>query len=161
MHILNLCEQINTHRREKLSDNQKYRGSCFCGGVELEVSGKCIAMGYCHCDSCRHWSAAPVTAYSLWTPDAVKITKGEDKIMTYNKTPKSYRKSCSACGGHIFTDHKQIGLLDVYPAVLTELEFEPSMHVFYEDSVLVIKDGLPKFKDLPEEAGGSGKLLTE
>jgi hypothetical protein len=118
-------------------------------------------MGYCHCESCRHWSAGPVNAFTLWKPEAMEITKGEDNIITYNKTENSYRKSCNTCGGHILTDHKPMGLIDVYAAVILELEFKPVMHVFYEETVLPIKDGLPKFKDLPEQAGGSGELLPE
>lgn len=54
-----------------------------------------------------------------------------------------------------------MGLVDIYPAVIANVVFEPSMHVFYEVSVLPIKDGLPKFKDLPEQAGGSGETLPE
>jgi len=60
----------------------KYRGSCFCGAVEIEVTGEPAAMGYCHCRSCRHWSAGPVNAFTLWPPDAVKITKGKDNVIT-------------------------------------------------------------------------------
>jgi len=52
-------------------------------------------------------------------------------------------------------------LFDVYPAVIPNLEFKPVMHVYYEESVLPIKDGLPKFKDLPQGAGGLGELLPE
>jgi len=144
-----------------MSEEKTYSGSCFCGAVEFTVSGKSVAMGYCHCDSCRHWSAGPVTAFSLWAPDAMQITRGEDNVLTYNKTENSYRKTCKTCGGHLYTDHKPMGLIDIYPAVISDLTFEPSMHVFYEESVLPIKDGLPKFKDLPEQAGGSGELLPE
>lgn len=144
-----------------MSEENTYKGSCFCGAVELTVTGESMFMGYCHCDSCRHWSAAPVTEYTLWPPQAVKVTKGEDNIATYNKTENSYRKSCKTCGGHLYTDHKPMNLLDVYPAILGGFEFKPDMHVHYGESVLPIKDGLPKFQDLPEEAGGSGKLLTD
>ena len=144
-----------------MSDNKTYKGSCFCGAVELTVSGDPLFMGYCHCESCRHWSAAPVTAYVLWPPDALQITKGEENIITYNKTETSYRKSCKICGGHIFTDHKTMDIFDVYPAVTPELNFIPDMHVHYEESVLPMKDGLPKFKDLPAEAGGSGEMISE
>ncbi len=144
-----------------MSDNKTYKGSCFCGAVELAVSGDPLFMGYCHCESCRHWSAAPVTAYVLWPPEAIQITKGEENIITYNKTENSYRKSCKICGGHIFTDHKTMGLFDVYPPVTPELDFKPGMHVHYGEAVLPMKDGLPKFKDLPEEAGGSGEMITE
>jgi len=144
-----------------MSDEKTYSGKCFCGAVELTVSGEPIAMGYCHCDSCRHWSACPVTEYTLWIPGAVQITKGEDNIGTYNKTPQSYRKWCKTCGGHIFTDHQTMGLFDVYPAVIPELVFKPDAHVHYQETVLHIKDGLTKFKDLPKEAGGTGEVLQE
>ena len=55
-------------------------GSCFCGAVKLEVTGSPEAMGYCHCSSCRSWSAGPVNAFTLWDPDAVKVTQGADQI---------------------------------------------------------------------------------
>ena len=40
-------------------------GAGFCGAVQLTVSGEPVGMGYCHCDSCRHWSASPVNAFTL------------------------------------------------------------------------------------------------
>ena len=34
----------------------EHKGTCFCGAIEVTVNGAPAAMGYCHCDSCRHWS---------------------------------------------------------------------------------------------------------
>jgi hypothetical protein len=138
-----------------------HKGACFCGAVEVEVSGAPAAMGYCHCDSCRHWSAGPVNAFSLWAPEGVKVTKGEGAIGTYAKTPNSERKWCTKCGGHIMTNHPGMGLVDVYAAILPSLKFEPQLHVFYAERVVSIKDGLPKMKDVPSEMGGSGETLPE
>jgi hypothetical protein len=139
----------------------KYRGSCFCGAVEIEATGEPAAMGYCHCASCRHWSAGPVNAFTLWPPAAVKVTKGENNIITYNKTPVSYRKTCKLCGGHIMTDHPPLNLVDVYAAIIPDLKFKPGVHVNYAETVLPIRDGLPKFKDFPKDFGGSGETLKE
>lgn len=144
-----------------MSDNTTYKGSCFCGAVQLAVSGKPEAMGYCHCDSCRHWAAAPVNAFTLWKPEAVRITHGEANLGTYHKTPQSYRKWCKTCGGHILTEHPELGLTDVYAALLPELQFIPAVHVHYQERVLSISDGLDKFKDAPGEIGGSGIRLAE
>ena len=138
-----------------------YEGGCFCGAVEIEVTGEPVAAGYCHCESCRSWSAAPVNAFSLWKPDAVKVTKGEANIGVYNKTEKSYRKFCNACGGHLFTDHPLWGLVDVYAATIPGYRHQPGVHVNYQETVLRIQDGLPKMKDLPKEMGGSGEKLPE
>ena len=113
--------------------NEKiYKGNCFCGEVQFEVSGQPAAMGYCHCESCRHWSAGPVNAFTLWKPEALRVTSGAASIGTYNKTPISYRKWCKKCGGHLFTDHPTMGLVDIYAALLPLLHFEPGAHVHYQ-----------------------------
>ncbi len=140
---------------------QTYQGSCFCGAVVLAVSGEPVAAGFCHCASCRSWSAAPVTAFSLWGPEAVKITKGESSIGVHHKTEKSYRKFCTICGGHLLTYHPTFGLNDVYPATIPSYRHEPKLHVNYAETVLRIRDGLPKMKDMPKEMGGSGNTVPE
>jgi hypothetical protein len=144
-----------------MEQQSSYNGSCFCGAAQFTVSGEPVAMGYCHCDSCRRWSAGPVNAFTLWKPDAVRITHGAERIGTYSKTPKSYRRWCKSCGGHLFTEHPGWGLTDVYAAVLPGFEFKPGVHVNYQESVLQIKDGAPKLKDVPREMGGSGDEIAE
>src|SRR6476619_4245575 len=51
---------------ERDSTSSTWTGSCFCGAVRFTVSGEPTAMGYCHCESCRSWAAAPVNAFTLW-----------------------------------------------------------------------------------------------
>jgi len=143
------------------SEAKGYQGKCFCGSVEFTVTGEPAAMGYCHCESCRSWSAGPVNAFTLWKPDALKVTKGAENIASYNKTPKSERKWCRLCGGHLFTHHPGFGLTDVYAASIPGFPFKPGVHVHYQETRLPMKDGLPKMKDLPAEMGGSGIALAE
>jgi hypothetical protein len=102
-----------------------------------------------------------VNAFTLWNPAAVKITNGADNVGTYNKTPQSFRKFCKSCGGHILTEHPTFNLTDVYAAIIPDFPFKPAIHVFYEATVLPMKDGLPKFRDLPKEAGGTGETMAE
>ncbi len=144
-----------------LPDNSSHSGRCFCGAVELQVSGAPAAMGYCHCDSCRHWSASPVNAFTLWPPDAVKVTRGAEHVASFAKTAASHRKWCRLCGGHLFTDHPQMGLTDVYAALLPDFAFDPQVHVNYQETRLRLHDGLPKLRDLPEPMGGSGAVIAE
>jgi hypothetical protein len=138
-----------------------HKGKCFCGAVEIEVTGASEGMGYCHCQSCRSWSAAPVTAFTLWKPDSVRITKGAEHIGTYRKTARTERKYCMKCGGHLMAAHPKWGLMDIYAATLPSLTFEPGVHVNYGETVLPMKDGLPKLKDFPAELGGSGETVPE
>ncbi|MEZ5998935.1 MAG: GFA family protein [Hyphomonas sp.] len=139
----------------------KHAGECFCGAVQIEVTGDPAGMGYCHCSSCRSWSGGPVNAFTLWAPDNVKVTKGADKIATYTKTPLSERKYCSACGGHLMTNHPTLGVVDVFSATIPTVKFEPGLHINYAETVLPMKDGLPKFKDFPADFGGSGDMVDE
>jgi len=138
-----------------------HEGSCFCGAVQIAVEGEPVAAGYCHCASCRSWSAAPVNAFTLWKPDAVKVTRGESNVGAYRKTERSNRKFCRMCGGHLFTEHPGWGVVDVYAATIPTLRYVPQLHVNYAEAVLPIRDGLPKMKDMPSEMGGSGVTLPE
>ena len=137
------------------------KGGCFCGAIEIEVHGAPEAMGYCHCNSCRSWSASPVNAFTLWKPQNVKITKGAEFLSRFMKTEASGRQFCKRCGGHLMTDHPQLGLVDVYAATIPTLKFGPGVHVNYAETVLPMKDGLPKLKDFPAELGGSGVAVPE
>ena len=137
------------------------KGTCFCGAVEIEVSGSPEAMGYCHCDSCRSWSAGPVNAFTLFQNNNVTVTKGQDHIGHFKKTEKSDRQFCKQCGGHLMTFHPHWDLMDVYAATIPSQIFEPGIHVNYAETVLPMTDGLPKMKDFPAEMGGSGEAVQE
>jgi hypothetical protein len=138
-----------------------HKGECFCGAVKLEVSGEPEAMGYCHCRSCRSWSGGPVNAFSLWKPENVKVTTGTENIASFKKTELSHRQYCRKCGGHLMTNHPSLGMVDVFAATLPTLKFAPAVHVNYSETVLPMKDGLPKLRDFPKEFGGSGEAVRE
>lgn len=144
-----------------MANENTYKGACFCGEVQFQVTGEPAGMGYCHCESCRHWSAGPVNAFTLWNPQALRVTRGADSIGTFNKTPRSSRKWCRNCGGHLYTEHPHWNLVDVYAAMIPGLKFSPGVHVNYRETVLHIHDGKPKMQDLPAEMGGSGVTLPE
>lgn len=140
-------------------EQMTYTGRCFCGAVQLTASGTPEAMGFCHCTSCRSWGAAPVNAFTLWKPQRVQLTRGE--VGVFHKTDASYRQFCRVCGGHLMTAHPPFDLVDVYAATIPDLKFAPQLHVHYQERVLSLRDGLPKFSDLPTEMGGSGAIVLE
>ena len=138
-----------------------HAGECFCGTVRVEASGDPEGMGYCHCRSCRSWSGGPVNAFTLWKPEAVRVTAGAEHVGMFQKTPVSQRQYCKKCGGHLMTNHPPLGLVDVFAATLPTLKFTPGVHVNYAETVLPMRDGLPKFKDFPAEFGGSGAQVAD
>ena len=138
-----------------------HKASCFCGAVEVEVTGQPAFAGYCHCRDCQSWSAAPINAFSLWPSASVRITRGEADIGTFHKTEHSYRKYCKVCGGHLMTEHPRMRLIDVYANLLQGFTHQPTLHANYGSKMVSVKDGLPKFRDLPAELGGSGETLPD
>jgi hypothetical protein len=138
-----------------------HTGTCFCGAVEIEATDTPEEMGYCHCNSCRSYSGGPLSAFILWKAENVRVTKGVEFLGRFNKTGFSDRQFCTKCGGHIMTDHPDLGFTDVKTAIIPSLAFQPTVHLNYAETVLPIKDELLKLKDFPTEAGGSGEAMSE
>lgn len=141
--------------------SETHSGRCFCGAVAIEATGPPLEMGYCHCNSCRAYSGTPVTTFILWRAESVRVTRGAEHIGRFNKTGMSDRQFCARCGGHIMTNHPTLGLTDVHANILPDIAFEPSIHLNYGEAVLPMRDGLPKLKDFPAHAGGSGETVPE
>jgi hypothetical protein len=136
-------------------------GTCFCGTVAIEVTGAPEEMGYCHCSSCRSYSGGPVNAFTLWKAENVRVAKGAEFLGRFNKTEFSGRRFCTRCGGHVMVDHPTLGLIDVHASTIPTLAFRPSLHLNYAETVLPMRDGLPKLKDFPAAVGGSGETTPE
>lgn len=151
-----------------MNHSQQYTGECFCSAVGFSLHGAPELMVYCHCDSCRHWSAGPINAATLWQPDRFTITRGAELLnvfdriaATENREGPSHRQWCTRCGGHVFINHPAMGLVDIPAVLIKNFNFEPAFHVHYQQTVHPMRDGLPKFRDLPQAAGGSGEELPE
>ena len=86
------------------SDPVTLDGSCHCGAVRFTVT---LTKGFasarrCTCSICRMRGAVAVTS----TPEAFRITQGEDKLATYRfNTKTAEHHFCSVCG--IYTHHKR------------------------------------------------------
>jgi hypothetical protein len=97
----------------------------------------------------------------LWKRGNVRVTKGAELLGRFKRTEMSDRQFCLRCGGHLMTDHPTLGLTDVRAGVIAGLAFKPEVHLNYAETVLPIKDGLPKLRDFPAAAGGSGEFVPE
>jgi len=153
-----LSEDVG-NKRNAMADT--HSGACFCGAVAIEVTGSPVQMGYCHCKSCRSYSGAPVSAFTLWKQENVKVTKGADLLGRFNKVGFSDRQFCTKCGGHVLVQHPSLGLTDVHASTIPTVVFKPAVHLNYAETVLPMRDGLPKLKDFPAEVGGSGETMPE
>ena len=140
----------------------KAHGQCYCGNVQVTVTGPAAVSGYCHCLECRKWHGAPINAFSVWPSTSVTI---EGETLISEQSDASGRLSCRLCGGCVANLKPALKMTVVYPMTLAgaedPLSFEPSFHIFYGERVMDLADGLPKFVALPPDFGGTGETVTE
>jgi hypothetical protein len=91
----------------------------------------------------------------------VKVVKGAEHVATYHKTELSHRQFCRLCGGQLMVTHPPLKMVDVFAATIPGLAFAPQVHVNYAETVLPMRDGLPKLRVFPAEFGGSGEGVPE
>lgn len=127
------------------------RGSCLCGGVTWQVSGKLDQMVHCHCSMCRKAHGAAFSTYARSSASGFKWLRGEERIVRYESSVGFVRPFCSTCGSvvpgpgggeHMFLP---AGCLDGDPGV------RPQAHIFTASRAPwhQILDDLPRFDAYP------------
>jgi hypothetical protein len=109
----------------------QFEGGCLCGAVRFVATGQPKGVYWCHCQSCRKHSGAPVAVFAAFERAAYRITKGE--ITKFASTPgRTTRGFCATCGSTLTCEvvslpsetHFHVGAFD-QPARL-----RPTRHVF-------------------------------
>lgn len=76
---------------------ETFEGGCLCGAVRFVASGRPKGVYWCHCQSCRKHSGAPVSVFAAFEHSAYRVTKGE--IRKFDSTPGRTRRGfCARCG---------------------------------------------------------------
>jgi hypothetical protein len=128
--------------------DERIEGGCLCGAVRYVVSGTPIGVAWCHCQSCRRHSGAPVSVFLAVGRDAYAVTKGD--ITRFNSSPGRWRGFCARCGSTLTCEgeptspevHFHIGSVD------RAAQFPPTRHIFPEERLPWLH-----LRDLPGEAG--------
>lgn len=72
-------------------------GSCLCGAVAFEFTGRPVEMVNCHCRSCRRAMSAGFATYVTIEREAFRWLGGESNVVRYSR-PKSPHASSAFCG---------------------------------------------------------------
>src|SRR5579883_149054 len=77
--------------------NERFEGGCLCGAVRFVANGRPAAIYWCHCQSCRRHTGAPVAVFAAFNPESYTVTRGE--ITKFDSTPGQTRRGfCARCG---------------------------------------------------------------
>jgi hypothetical protein len=112
--------------------NNQVEGGCLCGAVRFVATGKPIGVAWCHCQSCRKHSGAPVSVFVAFRHGAYTVTEGE--ITKFNSSPGRWRGFCARCGSTLTCEgegspetHFHVGTID------EAAQFEPTRHIFPDE----------------------------
>src|SRR5580700_2533700 len=76
--------------------SDQFEGGCLCGAVRFVATGQPESVAWCHCQSCRKHSGAPVSVFVAFKPDAHVVAQGE--TTNFNSSPGRWRGFCAGCG---------------------------------------------------------------
>ncbi len=123
--------------------SDRIEGRCLCGDVRYTVADKPIDVAWCHCESCRRHSGAPVSVFVAVRRAAFAVTRGE--ISRYNSSPGRWRGFCGRCGSTLTCEgeatspevHLHIGAVE-HPE-----RYVPTRHIFAAERLpwLRLSDG--------------------
>ena len=107
-------------------------GRCLCGSVRYEAVGQPNWVAYCHCESCRRATGAPVTAYAGFPADAVRFT-GEPPTF-FASSPGVRRGFCGRCGSPVsFEGERWPGEIHLHLGCFDQPDLVPTTEAFAEE----------------------------
>ncbi len=143
---------------------EKVTGGCHCGAMRYEATGAPLYVPFCHCETCRKTTGAPVVMFIMFKKEQVRFTQGERKV--YRSSPAVKRTFCPDCGTPLSYegDWGVNTIIEFYVSTLDDPEhFVPDRHVFYGELIswFDIADQLPRYNGSstgtqPDSHGPSG-----
>lgn len=136
-----------------------YEGSCHCGRVRYQLSReRPLEAKFCHCRTCQVLHGAPFQWAAIFHKEDINFTHGHHDLGWYESGEKTTRHklpckvSCQYCRTPIMDEGRRMILL--FPTLIKwgsegeREKFRPSCHMFYEQRVVDIPDGLPKWSGM-------------
>lgn len=128
------------------------QGSCLCGQVSFELSGKLRPVIFCHCQQCRKTSGHFVAATAV---NAEQLQMSTDAgLAWYRSSDIAERGFCRACGSSLFwrPDHGEY-ISVMAGALESPTGTQACEHIFTDDAgdYYKLTDDLPKYAQYDPE----------
>jgi hypothetical protein len=135
-----------------MADEPVTTGHCLCKRVRYRATGQPNWRCYCHCESCRRATGAPVTAFASYPVASFAF---EGAPARYFSSPGVTRTFCGHCGTPLTYETEdlpgEIHLLVGSAEQPAAAHLAPQYHVFEKERIswVDIGDRLPKSKPRP------------
>jgi hypothetical protein len=130
------------------------QGSCLCGDVAFEFTGKAERVFNCHCSRCRRARGAAHGTNLFVKPENFRWVRGEDRVASY-KLPEAKRFGqafCMRCGSAAPRILPQLGMAVIPAGSLdTDPGIQSQVHIFTGSKAnwFDITGSTPQFAELP------------
>ncbi|WP_312162967.1 GFA family protein [Phenylobacterium sp.] len=123
--------------------SEVWEGGCLCQAVRFRASGAPKWTIWCHCQSCRKHSGAPVSAFAAFDAASVEVVRGE--ITRFASSPGVLRGFCATCGSTLTCEgDRSLGELHIHIGAFDEPErLAPIAEVFPEERLPWVCFSLP------------------
>jgi hypothetical protein len=112
--------------------SDRFEGGCLCGAVRFVATGQPESVVWCHCQSCRKHSGAPVSVFVAFKHAAYAVTKGE--ITKFNSSPGRLRGFCAKCGSTLTCEGERSPEMHFHIGAFVEAaRLQPTRHIFPEE----------------------------
>jgi hypothetical protein len=129
---------------------------CPCGDVAITLAGGALAQVWCHCDDCQRAHGAAYVPRAIYPKAAVTVASGETRTWVNRVRTMVV---CARCGSHLYSEQEGAPFRGVNAGNLPAGAFKPQMHLHCDYAVAAISDGLPHYRNIPVEYGGSGEVV--
>ncbi len=76
-------------------------GSCLCGNVSYEISGKVGDIVHCHCRTCRKAHGSAFSSVAAVTESDFHLN-GRESLSHFESSKEKKRYFCSSCGTQVY-----------------------------------------------------------
>ena len=113
--------------------SDQLEGSCLCGAVRFLATGQPESVVWCHCESCRKHTGAPVSVFVAFKRDAYVVTEGQ--ITKFNSSPGRWRGFCASCGSTLTCESERLPNETHFHvgAFRDAAQLQPTRHIFPEE----------------------------
>ena len=138
--------------------SDQFEGSCLCGAVRFVATGQPESVVWCHCESCRKHSGAPVSVFVAFKRNAYVVTEGQiTRIVIYTRFPRENIRTAYA---DKFLTIRLIRLPNKSPIVLAATHlpsklFRDEYHLWEKANQISAK-----IREVERELGTSRTLLV-
>lgn len=121
---------------------------CPCGRVSLDITGLPLVRIACHCSICRAFNEAPFADLLVFRArDVARPAPGLVNFRAWRPPPNVRRGACSGCGKPALELFRAPPLPSLAMFPTANLGGTPpplTAHIFYDNRVADVDDGLPR-----------------